>query len=358
MIRKLLNVLMAACLLALPGAEAAAAKPTASLRCYQAEDPVKCFVAAAKARLARIDKDNDRADAIGEMLYTLSALDSRDDGLALAARELAASASVPPLKQMDLLYALDLYASAAGAAADQTYASALRRFAALEQELKGGALVELYANACSIIAWDDAFRERWLDFAQSVCTPEKLRAAKPEGVAHQALVLAMMPVAMTFDEDSEGFAKSADMALSWLRGAERLAARSKQSAEKDLVGSVGVLMHTMVSFCLDAFDVPDAADAEIDAALKTLRRLETRVGISSRSTNLRRQVVESMFNTGREAEAKKMLRQMLARVDGDTDGKTISLAEQVAILLQAAKLEHEERLDREQTCVPEGRIEI
>ena len=194
MIHKLLNALTAACLIALPGAEAAAAKPPASLRCYRAEDPVQCFVAAAKAKLAQVENGNDRADALGEMLYTLSALDSRDDELAKAADELAVSRAVRPVKQMDLLYVLDLYASATEAAADRTYASALRRFATLEQELKGGALVELYMNACSIIAWDDPFRERWLDFAQSVCTPEKLRATK---VAPSCSAIATRSIALS-----------------------------------------------------------------------------------------------------------------------------------------------------------------
>jgi hypothetical protein len=353
MVRGLRNTFISACLLALSCAAAAAAKQEASLRCYRTDDAVQCFIDAAKTKLSRVTKAEDRAEAIGEMLYTLAATGGRDDALAKEAGELAAAASVRPVKQMDLLYALDIYEPS-----DQTYSNALRRFAALEQELKGDALVELYADACSIIAWDGAFAERWLDFAHSVCTPEKLQSGRPRSVAYQALVLAMMPVAMTLSEDREGFIDSADNALSWLHAAEQAAAKSKRGADRDFVGSIGVLMHMMNSLCLDAFDDPDAADDEIDVALKSLHRMEMRVGISGRSTSLRRQVVEALFDTGREVEAKKMLRQMLVRVDADRAGRTIALPEQVAILLQAAKLEHDEQADRLQTCVPEGAVEI
>lgn len=317
-----------------------------------------CFVSAAQARLARIAKRDDRADAIGDMLYTLSATGNRDDNSLKEAIELSANPSVKPVKQMDLLYALDIYASATEDAADQTYLAALQRFAAMEQRLKGGALVELYVNACSIIAWDDPFRERWLGFAQSVCTPSKLRAAKAEGAATQALILAMMPVAMTLNERRDGFAQSAGIALSWLRDAEKAAAKSRNGAEKDFVASIGVMMHTMNSLCLDAFDEPDAADDGVNGALKLLRRIERRTGISGRSASLRRQVVDSMRNIGRETEAKNMLRQMLVRVEADANGSRIAFPEQVAILLQAARLEHDEQLDREQACNPKGASEV
>jgi hypothetical protein len=258
-----------------------------------------------------------------------------------------------------LLYALDLYASANGDKTNQTYLAALQRFAALEQELKGDALLELTINACSIIAWDDALRERWQGFAQGVCTVERLQAAKPEHVAFEALVLTMLPVAMTMSENREGFAESADQALTWLKAAERATAKSKKTAEKDFVAYVGVLMHNLNSFCLDAFDEPDAADDEIDAALKVLHRFEMRVGIATPSTPLRRQIIDSLFGTGRADDAKKMLAQMLARVDADPRGKTIALHEQAAILLQAAKLHFQEQADAAQVCTPdEDGVEI
>jgi hypothetical protein len=164
MILRLINVLIAACAISL-SCVAVAAEPPGSLHCYRTDDPVKCFVSAAQARLARVTNGDDRADAIGEMLYALSAIRSRDDTIMKEATKFSVSPSVQPVKQMDLLYALDMYASATADSADQTYESALRRFATLEQQLKGSALVKLYLNACSIIAWDDPFRERWLDFA-------------------------------------------------------------------------------------------------------------------------------------------------------------------------------------------------
>jgi hypothetical protein len=180
----------------------------------------------------------------------------------------------------------------------------------------------------------------------------------PKDGANQAIVLAMMPVAMTLNENREGFAESAEIALSWLSAAEKIAAKSKKSAEKDFVASIGVLMHTMNALCLDAFDEPDAADDEIDVALKVLRRMEMRAGIADRNTSLRRQIVDSMFNMGRGTDAKKILHKMLARVDADSGGRIIAFPEQVAILLQAAKLEHDEKLDRGHACTPEGDIEI
>jgi hypothetical protein len=259
---------------------------------------------------------------------------------------------------MDLLYAIDMYDNFAAPPAKHSYTAALSRFATLENDLKGDALIDLYVNACAIIGWDDPFRVRWLDFAQSVCTPERLQAVKAEGVASQALILAMLPVAMTLAEDRDGFATSADHALSWLHAAETLAGKSKDAADKDFVAAVGVLMHTMNATCLDAFEEPDAADGEVDRALKTLRRMETRLGISGKSTVSRRQVVESLFDTGREAEAKKMLRRMLASVDADPDGKKIPFAEQIAIVLLAARLDYYEQTDQELTDVPDGQIRM
>jgi hypothetical protein len=337
---------------------AAAAKAEGAAHCYRQDDPARCFMALAKKMLARVADADERADAISEMLYTAAIMQAEDKPLRDEARTLAGSDAVKPVRRMDLLYSIDLHASAVSSPAEESYAAALKGFAAFENQLKGGELVELYVNACSIIGWQEPFRERWLDFAQSVCTPEKLKALDAQGTVHQALVLSMMPVAMTLAEDRDTFAIAAEVALSWLEGAEKLADKSKQSADKDFVAFVGVLMHTMDSLCLDAFDEPDAADSEVEQARKTLRRMEARTGISGRSSAMRRQVLESMFDTGRQEEAKKMLRQMLVRMDADSDGKKIPLAEQVAILSLAARLDYEERTDQGESDAPEGAISI
>lgn len=334
------------------------ARADTASRCYGAADPVGCFVGRATSKLRQVANPADSADAVGELLYALALTQTRNDRLLDQVRLLVADSAVKPVKQMDLLYAADLYASSIDPAAEQPFALAVSRFAALERELKGNELVELYVGACAIMAWDGPFRERWVAFAQSTCTPEKLGALQGEGVAHRALVVAMMPAAMTFAESRDGFVASADTALTWLSAAEKLAAKSKKNDDKDFVDFIGVLMHTMNSFCLDMFDQPDASDGEIDRSLKVLRRMEKRTGISGKSTVLRRQVVESLFDTGREIEAKKLLRQMLAHVDADKDGKKIRFSEQIAILLLAARLAYEEQTDQEQTDVPDGSIRM
>lgn len=349
-----LNAIIVFCLVCSPCF--AAAKPSASLRCYRTDDPIKCFVDLAKAKLVRVTGSDDRADVIGDILYTLSFAASRDDALKKEALELSASRSVKPVKQMDLLYALDIYTSATEESADQAYLSVLSHFSALQKELKGGALAELYMSACMIIAWDDPFRDRWISFAQQVCTAEKLKTTNPESGGQQAIILAMLPIAMTLHENRDGFASSADNALSWLRKVEKIAAKSKKNDEKYFASYMGILLHTMNSLCLDAFDAPEAADREVDVALKILHQTEKRLGISSRSTYLRRQVIDALFNTGRTADAKKLLQQMLSRVDADPTGRVISLSEQAAIQLQAARILHEEQLDRHQTCTPEGSL--
>ena len=328
------------------------------MRCYEADDAVTCFVGMAQEVLGQVKSADDRADAVGELLYALAATQTRNDAVLDEASALVRDGAVKPVKQMDLLYAIDLYAGSIDPAAEPTYAAAVRRFADLERELKNDALIELYVGACLIIGWDEPLRERWWDFAQSVCTPDRLRGLKAEGVAHRALLLAMTPVAMSFAGSPEGFAMSADAALSWLHGAEKAAAKSKHGADKDFVAYIAVLMHTMNSFCLDEFDQPEASDAEVERARKALRRMEARIGISGKSTVLRRQVIEAMFDTGREPEAKKMLRQMLSRIDADKAGRKIPYSEQVAVLLLAAKLAHEEQSDQEQTCVPDGQVKM
>jgi len=337
---------------------AAAAKPTVSLRCYQAADPVKCFVDLARTKLGRVTNADDRADVIGDILYTLSFSASRDAALKDEALELSTSGSIRPVKQMDLLYALDIYASATEESADQTYSSALRHFSALEKQLSGGALAELYMSACMVITWDDPFRDLCIGFARSLCTPEKLHAINPDSVGQQAIILAMLPIAMTLQENPDGFMGSAENALSWLDKVEKIAAKSRKKDEKLFASYMGILMHTLNALCLDVFDASEAADREIDVSLKVLRNTEKQVGISSRSTYLRRQVVDTLFNAGRTEDARKLLQQMLVRVDGDPAGKVISLSEQVAIQLQAARISHEERLDWMQTCTPDGSAAI
>lgn len=353
------KVILAVAVLAGLSFPALAAKPAGPMQCYKAETPVDCLLGVAKGRLKRIEDPNDRADAIGELLYALAGTNGQDGSILKEALDLSGNDAVKPVKQMDLLYSIDLYGSAEESLPQQTYISALSRFAKLEKSLRGIELIELYVGACSIMGWDDPFRERWLQFAQSVCTPERLRALQPVGAAERALVLAMMPVAMTFGENSHGFAQSAQLGLSWLSDAEKIAAKSKSREERGFVAFIGVLMHTMNALCLDVFDRPEAAEGEVELALKALRRHEKRVGITGDSTQLRRLVVEAMFRTGREAESRKMLRQMLARVDSDQSGKKIQAAEQIAILALAARIEFDEQAAREsQTCIPEGAIEI
>jgi hypothetical protein len=336
-----------------------AARLHGSASCYRSPDVVACLIGIAKKKLAGIHDANERADAVGDLLYTIATTHSDDDvKLADQARMLAGDRAVKPVKQMDLLYAIDLRENSVAPPARDSYAAALRRFAALQNRLSGNELVELYLNACSITNWDGPFRERWLDFAESVCTSEHLKAVKADDLASQALLLAMMPIAMTLAEDRDGFASSADAALTWLRAAQKSEEKAKDQAGKDFVASVGVLMHTTHSACLDAFDEPDAADAEVSRALKSLRAIETRHGISGKTTPLRRQVVEALFDAGRDAEAAKLLDRMLSRVDADPDGKRIPLAEQISILLLAARLEYYVAAEQDSDDASAGRIRM
>lgn len=353
------RLILSAALLAGLSWYALAARPAGSVQCYKAEAPVACFTALAKGRLKLVADPNDRADAIVELLYSLAGTGGQDDALLKEAMDLSGNEAVRPVKQMDLMYSIDLYGSAAESLPEQTFVSAIGRFAKLEGELKGGELIELYLGACAIIGWDEASRERWLPFAQNVCAPQRLRALKAESVADRALLLAMMPVAMTFGEDAQGFVRSAELGLNWLSEAEKLAAKSKRREERDFVAFMGVLMHALNAFCLEAFEFPDGADGEAELALKTLRRFEKRAGQSGLTTPLRRQVVEILFRMEREGEAKKLLREMLVRVDADPNAKKIPAAEQIAILSLAARIEHEEAAARKELqCVPEGTVAI
>ncbi|HEX8961614.1 MAG TPA: hypothetical protein VF801_01315 [Rhodocyclaceae bacterium] len=326
--------------------------------CYRGGDPVACLVDIARHKLARVTGADERAGAVGDLLFTLAATGGDDAALTKEARALAENRSVGRVRQMDLLYAIDVRESAIAPPAKDSYVAALGRFARLERELAGDELVELYFNACAIIDWDDPFRERWLDFAESVCTSERLKSVKADGELAKARLLAIMPIAMTLAEDRAGFARSTGEAMDWLRSAQAAAAKSRDAGRKDLVASVGVLMHAINSACLDAFDEPEASDAEVDRALRSLRRIEGRRGISGRTTALRRRAVESLFDTGRDAEAARLLERMLSRIDADPEGRTIPLAEQISILLLAARLEHYVDLEQEQEDAADGRIRM
>lgn len=354
------GLLLAAALLSGLSWWSLAAKPSATVvQCYQAGAPVDCFMAAARDRLKGIAGPNERAEALVELLPALAGTEAQDEALLRQALALSDDAGVKPLRQMDLLYAVDLYGSANASLPQQTFLAALSRFATLEKQLQGLDLIELHVGACAIIGRDDDFRQRWLDFAQSVCTPERLGRLEADGVAGRALVMAMMPVAMTLGENWEGFSQSASTALAWLGEAERLVAKSKSRDERDFVAFMGVLMHGLNAVCLELFELSDEADGEIGLALHALRGLEKRVGISEKSTSLRRHVVELLFKGGHEGEAKRLLRQMLARVDADPKGRKIPLAEQVAILALAARLEYDEQAARKDSlCRPEDSISI
>jgi len=335
------------------------ARQPGALDCYKADDAAACFLAAAKGRLKLAPDANARADAVIELLYALAGDESHDDALLKQAFDLSSSAEVRPVRQMDLLYAIDLHGGEGESLPPRTFFMALGRFIQLEQALKGMPLAELYLNACGIIGWEDDFRERWLPFAQSVCTPEKLQAIETDSGAARALLLAMMPVAMTFGENPSGFAESAGRGLAWLAEAEKAAVKSKDREERDFIAFMGVLMHTFNAFCLEVFDRPEAADGEVELALKTLRRFEKRVGLGAATLPLRRQVVEILFRMERADEAKKLLREMVARVDTDPGAKKIPAAEQIAVLTLAARLARDEAAAREGgECRPEGTISI
>jgi hypothetical protein len=97
-------------------------------------------------------------------------------------------------------------------------------------------------------------------------------------------------------------------------------------------------MYSLNAVSLDLFEEPQAAAGAIDRALKHLRSLEKRVGLSAASAPLRRALAERLFRSGREREARLMVRQLLASGDADRAGKRLPLAEQVAVLALAASL--------------------
>lgn len=337
----------------------AAEKRVGSQRCLRVKDPVACLMQASLSAVKNVKSPDERAEAIADLLYALAETRGRDDALRASAEELAHDPQVPPQRQIDLLFGIDLYESSGNAESLPTFRAALRRFDELERSLQGRARVELYFSACSILTWVDSFRGRWLDFARAVCTPERLRALDLNEAADRGLVLAMMPMAMTIAEDQNGFVASAGLSLSWLGEAERLAAGSHKLAEHEFAAFFGVLIHTMNALCLDAFEEEDGANREVELALQSLRGLEKRIGISDRSTPLRRPVVESLYTIGRAAEAKRLLRQMMARIDADPAGKRIRPSEQVSILALAARIEFEERAPRQALeCRPDDAVTI
>ena len=359
LLRPFLAALVAAATIATGIAEAAPAKSPAksSLRCYAAKDRVGCFADLAEARLRTVTGAVARADALGEWLYTAAVVGRRDPGLVAEARRLATDEQVPPLKRMDLHYAIDIYAHAADPAADEDFAAAIGLFARLDKELGADDRVALYFGACAIIGWEPALREPWLEFAESACSPESLVALEAQGVAAKALLMAMMPVAMTLTDDEDGFARSVAIALSWLDAVEK-ATRKAPAAEREFVAGMGALIHTLNARGFDAFEQDYGTDVEVERARRILRRMEARTGVSGRSADLRREVIELLHETGRTKEARKMLREALQRADADPRGKTLPAADQVAFLLQAARLEFAAQAAAFGTCGPGADVDV
>jgi hypothetical protein len=331
--------LLAAAILAAASTAAAAAKPSGAFRCYQAKDRVECFLRRAEEKLQRVRAADERVDATAEVLYTLAVTGTEDEALLKEAMHLAETPGLAPHRQMSLLYAIDLYQFAQDSPlSDASMALAQTRFRELEQTLAGNDLLRLYIGACSMLAWEDDFLERWSSFLPEACNPDKLGSLKMQGTDADAWIMAMMPAAMTVTGDWERYKDSARTALAWLDAAAAAAgAQGKQAANR--VDRLGVIMYSMNSISLQLFEEPDAADGALDASLKYLRRLEKRVGISGESTPSRRPVAEVLFRSGRDKEAAKLLREMLARVDADPRGKRIPFSEQAAILALIANFE-------------------
>ncbi len=318
------------------------AKPAASgaLHCYGVDDPVSCFLTGARHRLQKVRDPGDRAAAAAEVLYALAATGRSDDALLRQAMTLARRPGIAPHREMALLYAIDLYEFGLDSPmADVSYDAATHRFAELEKAAGGQELLDLYIGACAILGWEDDFLDRWADFVQQSCDPDKLARLQVKQSDGQAWLLAVMPSAMTAAGDWDRYRQSAEIALSWLDQAGTSAARQKNRAARDLMDELGVVMYSLNSVSLRLFEQNDAADGAIERSLKYLRRLEKRAGISGTTTPLRRTVAELLFRNGREKEARKMIRDMLARVDADPAGKRIPLGEQATILALAANLE-------------------
>ena len=343
-------ILLLAIAATLAGA-AHAAKPQPSQRCFAAKDPVACFTDLAEGRLRAVTGAEARADALGEWLYTAALIGRRNPELLAEAQRLAVDEALPPLKRMDLHYVIDIYAHAADPADDAPFAAAVALFARLDKSLPADDRIGLYFSACSIIAWDPAPREQWLEFAESACAPAVLVSLAPESVASQVLVMAMMPVAMAFADDEEGFSRAVAVALSWLEAAQK-ATRKSRLAERDFVAYMGALIHVFNARGFDAFEQDYGVDVEVERARRLLQKIEARGGVAGRTATLRREVIELLAETGRAKDARRLLREALQRVDADARGKALPVAEQVAFLLQAARLEHAARAAAFGTCGP------
>ena len=321
-----------------------AAKPAAATQCYRAADIVGCFLDRAGATLRRVEDPGERADAVGELLYTLAATGRQDPALLREAMALAGRRPLAAYREMNLLYAIDLYQfSTESPLADVSYRAATSRFHELEKAADAGQRLDLYSGACAMLGWEEAFLERWSEFVPEACNADKLRALKPDDAAAQAWVLGLLPAAMTAADEWDGYLASAGAALGWLDSATKAtqatkAAPKATAAERNFLDRLGIVMYSLNAVSLDLFEEPQAAAGAIDRALKYLRSLEKRVGLSAASAPLRRALAERLFRSGREREARLMVRQLLASGDADRAGKRLPLAEQVAVLALAASL--------------------
>jgi hypothetical protein len=335
---RFLQVLLAfslACLFATP---ALAGKP-GSLNCYRAIDKVECFLDQAIATLGRITDAGERADAASEVLYTLAVLGAENEPLLQQTMALARNQPLAPYREMALLYAIDLYHfSLESPLATASYAAATARFAALESSVHGHDLLDLYIGACSMLGWEDDFLARWSEFLPDNCSEEKLLAVGVESGYDRVWLLAMMPIAATVAGDRTAYVRNAGAALTWLEQAKKIGEHSKNPNERNFINSMGAVMQSLNVTSLDIFEEPDSANVAIDQALRYVRTLERHDGISGMTTPLRRTIAEALYKAGRDKEAKKLMQQMLKRIDGDPKGKRIPLPEQVAILALAANL--------------------
>ncbi len=335
---RLMTFFLTICLAVSFASPALAGNP-GSLACYHAADQVDCFLGKASTTFERVKDTAGRADAAAELLYTLAVLGAENDRLLQQAMTLASQPPLAPYREMALLYAIDLYHfSLESPLATASYAAATARFAALESSLQGHDLLDLYIGACSMVGWEDDFLGRWGDFLPDNCNEEKLLALNLESDYDRAWLLAMMPVAATVAGDRDSYVRNAGIALSWLEQARKQAARSRNLDQRNSIDSMGAVMQSLNATSLDIFDQPDSASEAINQALRYVHNLEQHGGISGKTTPLRRTLAEALYKAGRDREAKTLMKQMLARIDKDPQGKRVPLAEQVAILALAANL--------------------
>jgi hypothetical protein len=330
--------LLALCLFAclIPSAAAGGSR---ALDCYRARDKVDCFLERAKAKFARVKAADERADAAGELLYTLAVLGAEDAPLLQETLAIAGRQPLAPYREMSLLYAIDLYQFALDSPlATASQAAATRRFAELEGKLQGHDLLDLYIGACSMLDWEDDFLGRWAEFLADSCSEDKLLAVQLDSDYDRAWLLAMMPVAATVAGDRDAYLRDAGLALAWLEQVGKSGAGRKNPRQRNFVDAMGTVMQSLNATSLDIFEQPDGAAAALDEALRHLHRLERRAGITGATTPLRRTLAEALTKAGRDKEGKALLRAMLRRIDQDPKGRRIALGEQVAILALAANL--------------------